>query len=120
MTEAADVVELTKRCSRCGEVKNAVAFYRNAKAKDGLTAACGACINAAVKARQAVLRETDPEGYARAKREAVARSRQKPKAQERERRQSRAYTTTISRLIANHRREYEELYRLAKWEQGLR
>ena len=33
----------TKKCTKCGEIKNTCEFYKNSKAKDGLKTWCKTC-----------------------------------------------------------------------------
>lgn len=108
----------TKRCTKCGETKPLSGFYRNGGRGDGRHSWCAACQGAHAAASNARKMAEDPDGFRERQREVVARHRART-GNARGKALNRARSAAIAALIEAHRKEYEALLRVAKYERGL-
>ena len=108
-----------KTCTKCQLTKPLTSFYRNKLTKDGHAGRCSTCQRAEVGSNSARRRsEMGEAAWLKHNREAAARSRAKTdNASGKVYNQARR--AAVDNLIANHAKEFEQLFRVEKYERGI-
>lgn len=113
-----ELMRAEKICTRCGETKNLSEFPAHKRRTDGRASDCKACNVERVKANyERVRQQIGEEAFRARQREAQRRYREKNPTKDRL--QQEAYQAASVALRERHRKEFDELYRRARYERGL-
>lgn len=105
---------LSKRCTKCGEIKPVSDFYREKHKRSGYHSHCKVCHRASTKAAQARRRaRMGEDAWLAHQRELVARSRERRQMSS-ERTYSKARWDATQTLIQRHQSEFDHLLLLAR------
>ena len=108
-----------KTCTKCQLTKPLTSFYRNKLTKDGHAGRCSTCQRAEVDFNSARRRsEMGEAAWHKHNREAAARSRAKNNNAA-GKIYAKAKSAAVNNLIANHAKEFDELFRVEKYERGM-
>ena len=108
-----------KTCTKCHVVKPLTSFYRNKLTKDGHAGWCITCqrpvLDANKSRRRAAMGE---DAWLKHQREVTAKSRAKNDNAV-GKIYAKARSAAVNTLIANHAKEFDELFRVEKYERGM-